>query len=185
MYCMSKVPGFLMRYYVEGENPYLSLNDYPFEQANSIKNAHCKSHDIGGFYAEDSYLIERRKVEKWIYEQLISKGGKPECDIPIYMTLGESPAGEYDIRADLQKNAAELKIPLEGLDLLAITFTFPDSMYKIILNDDGDIIDSGRTNTPQVYLYYEIGSVIEKYEKYLADHYIEAQVWNRSMLPTI
>lgn len=181
---MSKVPDFLTRYYVKGENPYLSLNDYPFEQANGIKKAHCRLHNIGDFYAEDSYLIERRKIEKWIYEQLISKGGKPEYDVPIYMTLGESPVGEYDIRADLQKNAAELIIPLDGLDLLAITFTFPDSMYKIVLNENGELIEGGRTNTPQVYLYHEIENVIEKYKNYLADHYIEAQVWNRSMLPS-
>ena len=118
---MPEVPDFLTRYYVKGENPYLSLNDYPFEQANNIKKAHCKLYNINGFYADDSYLIERRKIEKWIYEQLVSKGGKPECDVPIYMTLGESPGGEYDIRADIQKDAAELKIPLDRLDLLAIT----------------------------------------------------------------
>ena len=182
---MPKVPDFLTRYYVAGENPYLSLNDYSPEQANNIKKAHCKRNGIGGFYAEANYLAERRKIEKWIYAQLLSKGGKPERDVPVYMTLGESPAGEYDIRADIQKNAVELKIPLKGLDLLAITFTFPDSMYKIILNDDGECIDGGRTNTPQVYLYREIESVMEKYKNYLADHYIEAQVWNRSMLPTI
>ena len=42
--------------------------------------------NIGGFYAEDGYLLERRKIEKWIYSQLISKGGNPEFDVPIYDT---------------------------------------------------------------------------------------------------
>ena len=179
---MLKVPDFLTRYYVRGENPYLSLNDHPFEKANAIKNAHCKLLGIGGFYAEDSYLLERRKIEEWMYAQLLAKGGKPTCTVPVYMTLGESPTGEFEILPDAP---AELKIPLDGLDLRAITFTYPDSMYELILDDNGDITEGRRTNTPRVYLYHEMADVMEKYRKCLSVHYIEAQVWNRSMLPSI
>ena len=75
-----------------------------------------------------------------------------------YMTLGESPRGEYDIRADLQKDSAELRISLEGVDMLAITFTFPDSMYNIVLNDRGELIESGRTNTPECM--HEINTLV-------------------------
>ncbi len=177
-----KVPDYLTRYYKKGENPFLSLNDLPYEQANQIKLLHCKEDNIGGFYSEDDYLIQRREIEKWIYHQLVQKGGNPTSNVPIYMTLGDSPSGEYDIRSDLQKNAAELIIPLECLDLSAITFTFPDSMYQIILDENGQIVEDGRTNTPRVYLFQEIKDVLIEYQNFLHDHYIEAQVWNREML---
>jgi len=178
-----KIPEFLTRYYTPNENPFVSLNDYPPEQANALKLAHCKRNNIGGYYAQDEYLIHRRKIEAWIYSQLIQKGGNPENDIPIYMTLGESPTSEYDIRADIQKGASELRIPIASLDLSAITFTYPDSMYKFIYDDNGDKISSEMTETPNVYLYNELVQVVKRYRVYdVYEHYIEAQVWNREML---
>jgi len=177
---LKQVPRFLIRYYIKGEDPFISLNDFPFEKANEIKKEHCKRNNIGGFYAEDDYLRQRCEIENWIYQKLIAKGGNPTNTVPVYMTLGESPKGEYDIRADIQMNAAEIRIPTDKIDLSAVTFTFPDSMYRFVLNDDGVIIGGERTNTPDVYLYHELKPVINKY---LTDeHYIEAQVWNRNML---
>jgi hypothetical protein len=177
---MKTVPDFLTRYYVHGENPFTSLNDYPFKEANEIKKNHCKRNNIGGFYAEDDYLIHRKEIEKWLYNQLISKGGNPQNTVPIYMALGESPLGEFDIREEIQKNAEEIKIPLNCLDLSAISFTFPDSMYRFVLDTNGSIVGGERTNTPDMYLYHELEQVISKYKTDC--HYIEAQVWNRKML---
>lgn len=177
---MKQLPRFLTRYYPKGENPFVSLNDYPFEIANEIKKEHCKRNNIGDFYAEDNYLYHRREIEKWIYQSLIAKGGNPQNDVPVYMTLGESPNGELDIRADIQRNAVEIRIPIDEIDLSAVTFTFPDSMYKFILNNDGVIIGGERTNTPNVYFYSELEPVINRF--ITDEHYVEAQVWNREML---
>jgi hypothetical protein len=125
-------------------------------------------------------LIQRKEIEKWIYTQLVTKGGNPKNTVPIYMTLGVSPRGDLDIREDIQKNADELIIPINSLDLSAISFTFPDSMYSFVTDNNGNIIGGERTNTPNVYLYSELEEVILKYKTDL--HYIEAQVWNREML---
>ncbi len=170
----------MTRYFVEGEDPFVSLNDYPLEQANTIKKEHCTRNHIGGFYAQDDYLPNRRSVETWIYRKLVAKGGHPTRDVPIYMTLGESPEGEYDIRSDIQRHAAEIRIPIAEIDLTAVTFTFPDSMYRFVLDDKGAIVGGERTNTPDVYLYGELEQVLRRYRT--QDHYIEAQVWNRQML---
>jgi hypothetical protein len=177
-----QVPTFLTRYFTKGDYPFLSLNDYPLEKANEIKKAHCERNKIGGFYAEDDYLVHRREIELWIYNKLIEKGGVPKNNVPIYMTLGVSPKSEYDIGVDIQLNPNEIRIPINEIDLSAVTFTFPDSMYKIVLDENGNIIEGGRTNEPIVYLYSEMQDVINKYEKYLCEHYIEAQVWDREML---
>jgi len=181
-----KIANYLTRYYVKGENPFISLNDLPFEKANEIKKAYCKRNNIGDFYAEDDYLFHRLEIEKWIYNQLLMKGGNPKNTVPVYMCLGESPNSEFDIRVDIQKNAAEIKIPLKYLDINAITFTYPDSMYKFITNKDGELINAERTNTPEVFLYNELEKGLSKYKKngkiIMEEHYIEAQVWNREML---
>jgi hypothetical protein len=102
------------------------------------------------------------------------------------MVLGESPSGEYDIRLDIQRDAAEFRIPLTELDINTVTFTWPDSMYELVFDEAGQIIDGVRTNRPRVYLWDEIPGLIEKhriYDNYL--HYIEAQVWDRDRLNTI
>jgi len=161
----------------------MSLNDLPFEEANRVKRAYCKKKDIGLFYAQDDYLIHRKEIEKWIYNELIRLGGKPKDKIPVYMTLGESPEGEFDIRADIQKNAEEIKIPLQEIDLSAVTFVYPDSMYKLVQSADGKIIDGRRTNTPKVYMYRDLPDLVRKYRVYEQNIFsIEAQVWNREML---
>lgn len=177
------VPTFLTRYYQKGEYPFMSLNDLPFEEANRVKKAYCKKNGIGLFYAQDDYLIHRREIEKWIYEELIRLGGRPENEVPVYMTLGESPEGKFDIRAELQKHAEEIRIPVQEIDLSAVTFTYPDSMYEFIQDADGNVITGRRTNTPQVYMYEDLTSVIQKYRIYENYRFnIEAQVWNREML---
>lgn len=177
------VPDYLTRYYQKSEYPFLSLNDLPFEEANRIKLAYCRKNGIGDFYAQDDYLVHRREIEKWLYGELIRLGGRPENSVPVYMTLGDSPKGEFDIRGELQKNAEEIKIPIQEIDLSAVTFTYPDSMYEFVQDADGNIITGRRTNTPKVYMYEDLPTVIRKFRVY--DDYrfnIEAQVWDREML---
>lgn len=177
------VPAFLTRYYQKGEYPFLSLNDLPYQEANRVKRTYCKKNGIGLFYAQDDYLLHRKEIEKWLYNELVRLGGKPVEKVPVYMTLGESPEGEYDIRSDIQKNAEEIRIPVAEIDLAAVSFTYPDSMYKITLDAEGNIVGGGRTNTPRVYMYGDLSAVIQRYRIY--EDYkgnIEAQVWNREML---
>lgn len=178
-----RIPNYLTRYYQCGENPFLSLNDLPLHEANRIKRIHCHRNQIGDFYSQDDYLIHRKEIETWIYQRLLEKGGKPKEKVPVYMTLGDSPTGEYDIRGDIQRNACEIKIPLFALDLSAVTFTWPDSMYRFTYDPNGKIIGGERTNTPDVYTYQEVIEIIKRYDVYENySNYIEAQVWNREML---
>ena len=177
------VPDYLTRHYQKGEYPFLSLNDLPLKEANKVKQVYCRRKGIVDFYAQDDYLIHRREIEKWIYRELIRIGGRPKNEIPVYMVLGKSPEGDYDIRSELQKDAEEIRIPVKEIDLSAVTFTYPDSMYEHIVDADGNLIGGRRTNKPRVYTYEELPSVIKKYRVY--DDYrfnIEAQVWNREML---
>lgn len=178
-----KIPDYLTRYYQKGEYPFMSLNDLSLHEANEVKRRHCGKNDIGDFYAQDDYLVHRIEIEKWIHWELLRLGGKPENEVPVYMTLGESPEGMYDIRTELQKNGEEIKIPIREIDLSAVTFTYPDSMYEHIYDAEGNFISGRRTNTPRVYTYQDLPAIIQKYRIY--DNYrfnIEAQVWDRDML---
>jgi hypothetical protein len=177
------LPDFLTRYSQKGEYPFLSLNDLPLEAANRIKRDHCLKNSIGDFYAQEDYLVHRREIERWLYAELVRAGGNPRNDVPVYMMLGESPEGDYDIRNELQKNAEEIRIPVSEIDLSAVTFTYPDSMYELVYDENGNPMTGRRTNTPRVYTYEELPAVIKKYHVYENYRYnIEAQVWDRKIL---
>ena len=174
------IPDFLTRYYQKGEYPFMSLNDLSLEEANRVKNEYCVKNGIGDFYAQDDYLIHRREIEEWIYRELVRLGGNPVNRVPVYMVLGESPDGQYDIRAELQQNAEEIRTPLSEINLSAVSFTYPDSMYEHIVDDDGNLVSAGRTDTPRGYTYDDIPSVVMKYRIYKNYRFnIDAQIWDR------
>jgi len=177
------IPDFITRYYQKGEYPFMSLNDLPLDEANRVKAEYCRKNYIGKFYAQEDYLVHRKEIENWIYHELFRLGGCPVDTVPVYMMLGESPPGEHDIRGEIQQNAEEIKIPLEEIDLSAVSFTYPDSMYEFVVDDRGNIISAGRTNTPVVYTYHDLSAVVRKYRLYEDYRFnVEAQVWDRAML---
>jgi len=180
------IPDYLTRYYVAGENPFTSLNDLPLENANAIKMAASDKYDWGGFYAQYDYLIHRREIEKWIYTEMRKKGGSPTDDVPVYMFLGEV-YGEFD---KFGSDTACIRIPLDALDLTAISFVWPDSMYEPIIDERGEMTgECRRTNTPKVFMYHELDAVVAQVDKFNSIKHeqvpygsIEVQVWNRAML---
>ena len=181
-----KIPDFLTRHYVKGEDPFLSLNMLPLDRANQVKRLHDEKYKYGGFYAQDDYLVHRREIERWMYARFIEKGGRPRMDAPVYMFLGAAEDGCYDYGPE----SAALEIPLSQLDLSAISFVFPDSMYRYIFDEAGVILRAERTNQPYVYLYDELVAVMERLYPAIADYairdagrsqMIEAQVWDREM----
>lgn len=177
------VPDFVTRISPNGELPFCSLNELPFDAADIIRKRHCRRNGIEGFYAEEGYLLQRKLIEKWMREQLILSGGEPRSESPIYMILGDPQEGDFDIRKDIQKQGIQYQIDLSKLNLNSVTFTYPDSMYELVYDEDNVIVDGIRTNTPKVYRYGDLASLIENrhvYDPYV--HYIEVQVWDRLRL---
>lgn len=71
-------PEYLTRIAPKDEFPFVSLNDLSIDEANRVKDKHCKRNDIWDFYAENDYLLHRREIEKWIYKNLKDKGWHPK-----------------------------------------------------------------------------------------------------------
>ena len=181
------IPEFLTRYYVAGENPFTSLNDLALAEANVIKMRASDKYDWGGFYAQDDYLVHRREIEQWIRSQMREKGGKPVDDVPVYMFLGDVN-GQFD---KFGADTVSLQIPLADLDLSAVSFAWPDSMYEMVVDENGNFTGEGtRTNTPRVYMHDELSIAVDCVARFQAacgkDAFsgvpVEAQVWDRSML---
>ena len=69
---MNTIPYFLTRYYVQDENEFASLSDYPFYYANKIKKAHYKRSSVESFYKSMIYLAFIKTVNsKLLKKQLL------------------------------------------------------------------------------------------------------------------
>jgi hypothetical protein len=90
------------------------------------------------------------------------------------MILGDSPAGPHDLQLEYDY---KIVIPLYRFSSDEISFTYPDSLYQVPLDDLGRLYLE-RCPDPAVYRLEEIESVIQCYQVYEHNnHYVEVQVW--------
>lgn len=128
---------------------------------------------------DGTYLKFRKKHDAYLRQAFIAKGGNPKLKHPIYMLLGDSPTGPHDMHPEYPHS---IKIPLTVFPSGSVSFTYPDSMYKVPLDDLGRV-GLERDPAPIVYLFDEIDGVIERYKVFEHNnHYIEAQVWDTEPL---
>lgn len=144
------------------------------------------------FAAPRQYLDARRYTEKWLRDEFIKKGGRPEIANPIYFVFGNSIWYEKNETDSIQMETGTIKIPLEIFNDEEVSFTYPDSMLTLLL---------AYQKMPEYYLpeYHgklfglaEIKAIIAQnglpgygWNPVLPEkmpNYIEAQVWNKSKL---
>ncbi|MCM1989110.1 hypothetical protein [Oceanirhabdus seepicola] len=166
---LNTVPNYLTHFYRKGEKPFQNICDLDIQVAEKIlKN------DIE-WRGDGTYLSARKQHEELLRSLFIKIGGKPIRKNPIYMILGDSPTGPHNLNTDYE---VKVKLPLEIFKSDIISFTYPDSMYKISLSEL-DKLYLERNNSPRIYRLEELKDVIKKFEVYIHNnHYIEAQIWD-------
>ena len=109
----------------------------------------------------------------------ITKGGRPIRQHPIYMILGDSPVGPHSLDAEYD---FRVRIPLGAFSPDDISFTYPDSLYVVPLDDLGRLYLE-RNQVPTIYRMEELEEVVNTYQVYkYNNHYVEAQIWVDSPL---
>lgn len=166
---METVPSYLTHFYRLGQQPFQNICDLDIDEAEKLLK------EDGDWRGDGTYLSSRIKHEKLLHSLFIEMGGKPKRKTPIYMIVGDSPTGPHDLNEEYQH---KIQIPIEIFDPDTISFTYPDSMYKINL-DELEKVYLDRNNSPNIYRINELEEIIEKYEVYKHNnHYIEAQIWD-------
>jgi hypothetical protein len=167
------VPDYLTYFFREGQPLFQTICDLDEETAEQILK-----HDTL-WRGDGTYLAHRKQHEHYLRELFIEKGGWPIKQHPIYMILGDSPKGPHDLHLDYDYKVI---LPVSIFMSEDISFTYPDSLYEVPLNDLGQIYLE-RNSRPQVYRLEEIEEVIKRYKVYeYNNHYLEAQVWNETPL---
>lgn len=185
---------YLTYYYIKGTELFRSLSVLSDDDAVRIMQALYvqfeKSILFERFKDPVRYLEDRRRTEKWVREAFIAKGGTPQDAWPISMVLGESSWIEDHAPDPLRHG--QVRIPLSAFEEGDVSFTFPDSMVSYWLGSEkpapyylpayhGKVF----TRSEIVRIVEELGLPEERWEIQLpADvgRYVEAQVWNRSLL---
>jgi len=163
------IPNYLTHFYRKGQNPFQNICDLDIQVAAEILK---KDVDWRG---DGTYLSARMEHEELLRSLFIKNGGRPIRKNPIYMILGDSPTGPHDLNNDYQ---GKIQLPLGIFKSNVISFTYPDSMYKISLNEL-DKLYLERNDSPKIYRMEELKDVIRTFEVYEHNnHYIEAQIWD-------
>lgn len=165
---MTTVPDHLSYFYRTGQRLFEVLSDLDEEAAEAILKRDVL------WRGDGTYLRHRRKHEQYLRGRFIEKGGRPTRTHPIYMILGDSPSGPHSLEAEYDH---KLVIPLSVFAPEDVSFTYPDSLYEVPLNDLGKIY-LDRSQAPSVYRMEELETLVARYKVYdFNNHYIEAQVW--------
>ncbi len=170
------IPDYLSYFYRSGQLPFEVLSDLSEDVAERILQ-----NDVL-WRGDGTYLRHRKKQERYLRDRFVEKGGQPRRRHPIYMILGDSPSGPHSLDAQYDH---KLVIPLFIFGSEDISFTYPDSLYKVPLNDLGKVYLE-RWQAPSVYRMEELEALVERYRVYdFNNHYIKAQVWNDEPLMNV
>lgn len=182
------IPAYLYHYYELKNGPFRNITEFGIKKAFDIQR---KISDGWNSKRPPNYIDLRFGLEKRLKEQFISKGGKPNRDDPFYFTLGECEwAKSWYI------NPGVVKIRLSDFKSEHISFTYPDSMVSFQFCDEPKLATYRKDANGKVFLLNEIEEIIkvhgiptqekwESQEEMKYDRYIEAQVWDDSVIRNI
>ncbi|UZR96786.1 hypothetical protein [Chondrinema litorale] len=179
------IPEYLYHYYELENGPFRNITEEGIEKALAIQ-----SKISNGFNSKrpPNYIELRFGLEARLKEQFISKGGKPKRDDPFYLMLGECEWAK-----SWYVNPGVIKIPLSAFKAEHLSFTYPDSMVSFQFHNEPKLATYRKACNGQIFLLSEINDLIDEYgipseekcqieERLKYDKYIEAQVWDDSIV---
>ncbi|GGF72083.1 hypothetical protein GCM10010912_16490 [Paenibacillus albidus] len=187
---MNNSKHYLTHYFMKGTRPFLSLTKLNYYEASIIAD---RLKTISGrafrrFNNFEWYFNERVITEDWLINEFISLGGKPKTRHPIYFVLGESS----HLEEAYGENYSTIKVALDEINDLEVSFTYPDSMATRFISRETDAIHFNSQYHGKLFTKQGIFDTIDKFgmpgeqwrsePKRKFDYFIEAQVWNEQYI---
>ncbi len=136
------------------------------------------------FQNPQEYLENRQRVEGWIRQEFINKGGRPVNAYPHYFVVGRS----LWIEEGYQNQCLSIHYPITAFDPSQVSFTYPDSMISYWLKSQAQQVFYRPEYHGQVFTLSEIQEIIDRFgvpiDEWRSDTmrkfdlFIEAQVWS-------
>lgn len=181
---------YLTHYFLKETSPFLSLTRLTYNDAlilsNNLKTLPGRA--FRRFNNAERYIKERIITEEWLRNEFINLGGKPKAKNPYYFVLGES----VYLEEAYEGNFSTIKISLDEIDELELSFTYPDSMATRFILYETDEVYFNPEYHGKVFNKKGIYDIINKYglpeeqwrydPKRRFDYFIEVQVWNEQYI---
>ena len=185
---------YLIHFYRIGTEPFQSLSALSDKDAVQIMEDYYVEGSVlwERFKDPGQYMRTRRKIEHWLHQEFIAKGGSPQKPYPIYMVLGRSKWLQTAADPATLATTAEIQVPLSLFSECDISFTYPDSMISIPFADQKESEYYLPDYHRKLFTLSEICSLVEAKglpgENWGTNlpssmpNFIEAQVWNQEVL---
>lgn len=131
-------------------------------------------------FGHPDYLPKRAALEARMHAEFRERGGRPRRRNPYYLVLGRSPWFERH-----EPHLIAVRVPLDSLDPLQLSFTYGDSWTSYGLRD-GTWPRAAQLRRPhhgRLFLLDEILELVavlglpDGPTRDRPDHYVEAQLW--------
>lgn len=140
-----------------------------FKMAKELADAHPETTAFYRFSDFENYYRLRESQDKYLYDEFVSIGGKPETEHPLSFVLeGSSYLAEWF------GNGIETRIPVSGIDEKHISFTLGDSGAEY-----------GRNGSVRLFSLHDMTEMLSEqtgdltdFLKSIGKHYIEVQLWS-------
>lgn len=182
----------LYHYYRSDQQPFFSLSglDDAIAIQTMIEIFRHRGDTVldGRFREPEKYLRYRRRTEQWLWDEFTQRNGNPTDRYPCYFTAGRSTWLIDQLEGDYH----EVALDVSALSSSEVSFTYPDSMTSWgygMLKPEG-VYDPGLHG--RVFVLEEAeklpgtarqpGEPTAHYLGNSVPQYLEAQVWNATML---
>jgi hypothetical protein len=146
-----QVPEVLTHYYRPCSRPFLSLSPLSDPELSAVLAVLARSEPLPYRLTHPAYLSERRRIEGWMRQRFVEKGGRPERGNPHYLVLGEFSLWEAD-------GSLKVQVPLASVPAALVSFTLQE--LPGLIRQHGLPGDAWRSDPERRF-----------------DVYIEAQLW--------
>lgn len=185
------IPRFVTHYYPAEDPPFRNLSEVPKPERDKVismlagrRQQQPRFRRVFGA----KYISLRLATEEKLRSLFLAAGGRPERKAPHYFVLGSSNWFE-----GLYPSTKSVVIPLDELDSLTTSITFPDSFTAMRLGETyGLPLEPFKPYHEKIYLLSQLSELIGEfgipedasnpdYSNYAQkpfEKYIEVQVWS-------
>jgi hypothetical protein len=171
---------YLVNYRTCKCEPLRSITRLSEEEALEVAKKLYEENPYDGFqrFGEgfEEYFHNRIRTEKWLYEEFIAVGGKPQTEHTLYFFVHEWDIVEKAWEGKAEK--AVTRIALSEIDICDVSFTFGDSMFIVDRPDRRPLFLKDKLQEHLLSFENDIDKILDRVNQQIGHRVIEAQVWN-------
>jgi hypothetical protein len=172
---------YLVNYRVQSVEPLMSITRLPEKEAFELSDKLYKANPYDGYEQRfgpnfEGYYHHRIKTEKWLYEEFIEIGGKPQTKHPLYFFVHVWDVAEKAWEGKAVKVVE--KIALSKIDICDVSFLFGDSMAMLNNHNRSPLFLKDELLELLAKNGNNVEVLLDSINQQFGHKIIEAQIWN-------